>query len=211
MEFSKEASECNQSLGAPLTTEQLLLGAERMKQCNALQLEQFLDDPGLVEEEEEEDGDMVNDRFCSPLVDQLFKHMPVLGIHESSTKHWALVNMHDFSFPAQGDTFLDLLLLDQEDKQDTQAHGSTEGQSLEQTMAVYNHLPQCKPGRKPLHTQYPEIVTLVNDFIQIHGFAAESRAFDKSKVGQFCLHETELFYVCMKLLLIYSSLLMRIA
>ena len=35
-------------------------GAERMKQCNALQLEQFLDDLGLVDEEEEEDGDMVN-------------------------------------------------------------------------------------------------------------------------------------------------------
>ena len=31
MEFLKEASECNRSLGAPLTTEQLLLGAERMK------------------------------------------------------------------------------------------------------------------------------------------------------------------------------------
>ena len=107
MEFLKEASECKRSLGAPLTPEQLLPGAERMKQGNALQLDQLLDDQGLLEEEEEEDGD---------------KHMPVLGIPEGSTKHWVLVNMYDFSLFAQGDTFLDLLLLDQEDKQDTQAH-----------------------------------------------------------------------------------------
>ena len=105
MEFLKEASECNWCLGAPLTTEQLLLGAERMKKCNALQLEQLLDDLGLVEEEEEEDGDMVNGQFCRLLVDQLLKHMPVLGIHECSTKHWVLVNMHNFSLLAQGDTF----------------------------------------------------------------------------------------------------------
>ena len=51
MEFLKEASECNRSLGAPLTPEHLLLGAERKKQCNALQLEQLLDDLDLVEEE----------------------------------------------------------------------------------------------------------------------------------------------------------------
>ena len=88
MEFLKEESEGNRSLGVPLTPEQLLLAAERMKQCNALQLGQLLDDLGLVEEEEEEDGDMVNNRFCSLLVDQLRKHMPVLGVHESSAKHW---------------------------------------------------------------------------------------------------------------------------
>ena len=118
--------------------------------------------------------------------------------------------MHDFSLLAQGDTFLDLLLLDQEDKQDTQTCGSTEGQSLEQAVPVDNHVPQCKPGHKPLHTQYPKIVTLVNDFIQMHGFAVESHAFHKPKVGQLCLHETELFYVYMKLLLIHSSFLLRL-
>ena len=70
IEFLKEASKCNRSFGAPLTSEQPLLDAERMKQHNALQLEQLLDDLGHVEEEEEEYGDMVNNRFCSLLVDQ---------------------------------------------------------------------------------------------------------------------------------------------
>ena len=35
-------------------------------------------------------------------------------IHKSSMKHWVLVNMHNFSLLAQGDTFLDLLPLDKE-------------------------------------------------------------------------------------------------
>ena len=96
---------------------------------------------------------MVNNRFCSLLVDQLLKHMPVLSVRESSMKHWVLVNMHNVSLLVKDDNFLDLLLLDQEDLQDTQAHGSTEGQSLQQTTPVYNHLPQCKPGRKLLYAQ----------------------------------------------------------
>ena len=58
MEFLIEEIECNGCLGATLTPEQLLLGAERVKQCNALQLEQLLEDLGLVEEEEEEDGNI---------------------------------------------------------------------------------------------------------------------------------------------------------
>ena len=40
---------------------------------------------------------------------------------------------------------------------------------------VFHHLPSSKPGRKPLHQQFPEIVTIVTDFVQQHGFAAESR------------------------------------
>ena len=51
MDFLKEASECNRSLVAPLTPEQLLLGAERMKQCNVLKLEQLLDDLALWRKE----------------------------------------------------------------------------------------------------------------------------------------------------------------
>ena len=74
MEFLKDASEYNRHLGAPVTAEQLLLCADKLKQCNTLQLEQLLDDLGLVEEEEqeeeeEEDVGMVNGRFCSLLVD----------------------------------------------------------------------------------------------------------------------------------------------
>ena len=44
LEFLKLASECNRSLGSPLTLEQLVLCAEKMKQRNALQLEQLVDD-----------------------------------------------------------------------------------------------------------------------------------------------------------------------
>ena len=49
-----------QQVSAPLSPEQPVLSAERMKRCNALQLEKLLDDLGLVEEEEEEDGYLVN-------------------------------------------------------------------------------------------------------------------------------------------------------
>ena len=151
-------------------------------QCNVSQLEQLLDDLGPVEdeeEEEEEDGDMVNNRFWSLLLDQLLKNMPVFGVHKNSTKHWVLVNIHNFSFLAEGHKFLDLLLLNQEEKQDTQAHGiytvySNEGQSLQQITPVYNHLPQCKPGCKPLHAPHAKIVNLFTDFSPMHGFATES-------------------------------------
>lgn len=79
--------------------------------------------------------------------------------------------MHGFSLLAQGDTFADLLLLDTADQQVTQRDI---GQPLLQTTPVFHHRPQQQPGRKALHVQYPEIVTLVTDYSQLHGFAAES-------------------------------------
>ena len=98
----------NRSLCVALTPEQLLHCAERMKQCNALQLELLLGDLSLVEEEEVEEVDMVNGRFSNILVDHLLKYMymSVLGVHESSMKLWVLVNRQDFSLLAQRDTFL---------------------------------------------------------------------------------------------------------
>ena len=40
---------------------------------------------------------------------------------------------------------------------------------------VYSYLPRQRPRQKPLYQQFPDIVTLVTDFLQAHGFAAEAR------------------------------------
>lgn len=172
VDFLKEASERDQLLGAPLTVQQLLLCAEKFQECNALHLERLLSDLELVEEEEEENG-----RFCDIVAEQLLKYLPVMGVRERSSNRWVLVNMHEFSLMAHGDTFADLLLLDVEDNVLEEQQGEEPPQAAE----VFNHLPRQKPGRKPLHMQYPEIVTIVTDFIQLHGFAAESRR--RSTVG----------------------------
>ena len=97
--------------------------------------------------------------------------------HKSSSKCWVLVNKHDFSLLAR-DTFADLLLPDTADQQVTQ-HDI--GQPLLQTTPVFHHRPQHQPGRKALHVQLPEIVSLVTDYIQLHRFTAESRR--RSTVG----------------------------
>ena len=69
--FLQEANDTGRALGGPLTAQQLLLCAGRIEQCNAVQLEQLLNDMDLFEEEEDEErGDINNGRFCS-LVDQL--------------------------------------------------------------------------------------------------------------------------------------------
>ena len=79
--------------------------------------------------------------------------------------------------------FADLLLLDRTvnadwqsaelDKNETSMGGEEEPQ-------VVHHVP-LKPRPKPLHKQYPEIVTLVTDYVQWHDFSAQSRP--RSQVG----------------------------
>ena len=45
---------------------------------------------------------------------------------------------------------------------------------------IVHHVP-LKPGCKPLHQQFPEIITLITDYVQLHGFSAQSRR--RSQVG----------------------------
>ena len=56
-----------------------------------------------------------------------------------------------------------------------------ESQTEPDTTQPFHHHPQLRPGRKPVHEIYPEIVTTVTDFIQSHGFSAQSRR--RSSVG----------------------------
>ena len=107
----------------------------------------------------------------SMCADQLLCLLPAMGAHEKLTGRWMLVNMHEFSLNATGDTFADMLTLDSPVSDGEQKN--TEGAAS--ASDVFHHLPSSKPGRKPLHQQFPEIVTIVTDFVQQRGFAAESR------------------------------------
>ena len=42
-------------------------------------------------------------------------------------------------------------------------------------------LPQLRPGPKPFFEQFPELITVVTDFVKLHGFSAEARR--RSSVG----------------------------
>eukprot|EP00117_Sycon_ciliatum_P025801 scpid112226/ scgid21331/ len=46
---------------------------------------------------------------------------------------------------------------------------------------VYHHQPQQKPGRQPIFETHPELVGIVTEYIQNHGFSAQSRR--RSTVG----------------------------
>ena len=107
--------------------------------------------------------------------------MPVVSVSKGGST--AIVNMHKFLFSGHRDSFGDLLLLDgpvnadcvsaEADNSETSTGGAEEPQ-------VVHHVP-LKPGPKPLHKQFPEIVTLVTDYVQLHGFSAQSHR--RSQVG----------------------------
>ena len=80
--------------------------------------------------------------------------------------------MTEFSFLNGVDTFADLLLLEDGERQVEETRASNPTQQLES--GPVHHAAQ-KPGRIPLHQAFPEIVTTVTDFIQTHGFSAQSR------------------------------------
>ena len=131
-------------------------------------LEQLLNDIDLEEDDQEEE---ISTRFLGMCANQLLRLLPAMGVHEKSTGRWVLVNMHEFLLNATGDTFADMLTLDSPVSGGEQKN--TEGAAS--ASDVFHHLPSSKPGRKHLHQQFPEIVTIVTDFVQQHGFAAESR------------------------------------
>ena len=105
---------------------------------------------------------------------QLLVNMPVRSVSKGG--FIVIVNMHEFLFSGQRDSFADLLLLDT--PVDSEAYNKEDTEGEEPQMVHHVHL---KPGRKPLSEQFPEIVTLVTDYVQQHGFSAQSRR--RSQVG----------------------------
>ena len=79
------------------------------------------------------------------------------------------MNMTEFSLLADGDTFVDLLLLCDP------SHRPERSTSEDTSEHVYHHLPRARSGRRSIHDQDPEIVTIVTDFIQSHGFLVQAR------------------------------------
>lgn len=88
------------------------------------------------------------------------------------------------------DTFADIFLLaDVADKNSSVLQD--ENQAPKQHVAYSNpesvdlptacQLPRLRPGPKPFFEQFPELVTVVTDFVKLHGFSAEARR--RSSVG----------------------------
>lgn len=98
--------------------------------------------------------------------------MPVLSVCRGSLQSSILVNMKEFTLLNGADTFAELLLLDDGEQQVEETRAQNPTQHLEN--GPLHYVPQ-KPGRIPLHQAFPEIVTTVTDFIQTHGFSAQSR------------------------------------
>ena len=106
--------------------------------------------------------------------EQLLVNMPGMSVAKGG--FIVIVNMHEFLFSGQRDSFADLLLLDTPVDSEADNKEDTEGEEPQ----VVHHV-HLKPGRKPLTEQFSEIVTLVTDYVQLHGFSAQSRR--RSQVG----------------------------
>jgi hypothetical protein len=169
------AAEENKSLGAPLSAQKISDCAGILKETNAMPLLELL---GAIESDFD---DSTSQRVFSHIVYQLCDLLPVLAVFRCSTKTWVLVNLADFTLSAGGDTFADLFLLaNPSDCQDDEKHlaGSpvhvavTEEPEDDDT---YCHLPKHKPGPVPVYQQFPDLVLVVTEFIQSHGFSAQNR------------------------------------
>lgn len=96
-------------------------------------------------------------------------------------------NTADFTFSANNDTFAGLFLLSSTTPAAAVADQQSETQAAPKITAelpaaeacadnvpVYHHLPMQRPGPQPLHQQFPHLVTFVTQFMQTHGFSAQS-------------------------------------
>ena len=186
IEELKTAVEDRTFIDEPLSASQLLGCAEMMAFTNALPLASLL--APIMEENDTDSSDDSSDdenmesqstappgadlqykRFKHRAIVQLARYLPVVVVFQRSTRRTVVVNMAAFSLLASGDTFVDLLLL----CEPSQSPGASARR--EEPDSVYHHLPRAQPGRKTIHSQFPEIVTVVTDFIQSHGFSAQSR------------------------------------
>ena len=84
--------------------------------------------------------------------------------------------MNDLSLLAHGDTFTELFCLVDSGKQPVhkqQVH--VERKATSEQVPVFHNFPQLRPGPKPYHEQFPELVTTVTEFVKMHDFSGESR------------------------------------
>lgn len=152
----------------PLTVTSLCACADLLQSCNAIPVEEILH---LVDCASTEDWS-----FCQSITDQLLKWFPVFSVTRIPDKQCILVNMHEFSMLAKGNTFADMFALVEskditsDERQLPQSHTSSE------QVIGHSELSVVMPsGRKPYHEIYPKLVTFVTEFIRLHGFSAEAR------------------------------------
>ena len=138
-------------VGVPLDAQQLLKIAETLQTTNALSLIEIVEGLDL--------DSACDDRFLARVSEQLLVNMPVMSVSKGG--FIVIVNMHEFLFSGQRDSFADLLLLDTPVDSEADNKEDTEGEEPQ----VVHHV-HLKPGRKPLSEQFPEIVTLVTDYSQ---------------------------------------------
>ena len=173
-------------VGVPLDAQQLLKIAETLQTTNALSLIEIVEGLDL--------DSACDDRFLARVSEQLLVNMPVMSVSKGG--FIVIVNMHEFLFSGQRDSFADLLLLDTPVDSEADNKEDTEGEEPQ----VVHHV-HLKPGRKPLSEQFPEIVTLVTDYVQLHGFSAQSRR--RSQVEYSFIDRKLWSYVCH--LMLHSS------
>ena len=97
--------------------------------------------------------------------------------------------MTDVAILSSSDMFADLLMLVRTDNHRSEQPADTVAsaprilpEEAEETEVDLHHYVAHKPGRVLLHMQFPDIITVVTDFVQSHGFYAQSRR--RSQVGR---------------------------
>ena len=86
--------------------------------------------------------------------------------------------MNDFSVLSQGDTFADIFCLcsdEEKSASEVEEEPDTMTDPVVEVPLFVHHRPQLRPRRKRFHTQFPEFVTTVANFVQIYGYSAEAR------------------------------------
>ena len=157
-----DEAEADEAVGAPLKVKQLVDAAQLLRMTNVLPLSHILEHVQFPHDTSTDAS------TSSRIVQQLLKLFPIMSIHQVSTGQWALANMADFTLDRVGNTFADIVMLSEE-KVNVSPSDSVSGSS------VADHLPRGRHGPKPMYQTIPEVVIVVTDFLQQHGFAAQSR------------------------------------
>ena len=120
----------------------------------------------------------VTTKWMNDCAAMITKYLPVMFVQSVDSKRNLLVNIKELYFAAGHDTLADLLLL-ATPEDDTKISMEDvlkdfEKEDIEEEINIDHYIPE-KPGRKPFHQIYPNLVQIVLEKIEQHGYSAQAR------------------------------------
>jgi hypothetical protein len=146
----------------PLTVEEVLKCAVNIEETNVVPLSELLMCSGT--------SVVANTAYLQrQVVNQLLNCLPIMSVRQGKTI--VMVNLHELSLDSDGNTFADIINLDETTDQTEKETGAT----ASNTPVYSESYSQSRLGRPLLHKQYPDIVEKTVQFLQLHSFAAQEK------------------------------------